>query len=294
MNIRHLKIFITVADCGKMSEAAEKLFISQPSVSQAIKEIEYYYGVKLFERLSKKLYITKSGELLLRYARHIVDAFDEMELDLKNSGENICLHIGATVTVGTCMLNEIINRFEEENKDVSTKIVVNNTNVIENMLLHSDLDIGIVEGRVDNKDLVKIPIYNDRLVLVAGKNHEFYYKDEINIEDLTGQDMIFREEGSGARESFDLILEENNISVNKKWNSTNTEAIKNAVIGGQGLGILSTLIIENELKNDTLHIVPIKNIDILREICIVYHKDKFISDHLKKLIECIKCLKKEF
>ena len=61
MNIRHLKIFITVADCGKMSEAAEKLFISQPSVSQAIKEIEDYYGVKLFERLSKKLYITKSG-----------------------------------------------------------------------------------------------------------------------------------------------------------------------------------------------------------------------------------------
>ena len=93
MNIRHLKIFITVADCGKMSEAAEKLFISQPSVSQAIKEIEDYYGVKLFERLSKKLYITDSGKLLLRYARHIVGSFNEMESALKNSGENICLHI---------------------------------------------------------------------------------------------------------------------------------------------------------------------------------------------------------
>ena len=251
MNIRHLKIFITVADCGKMSEAAEKLFISQPSVSQAIKEIEDYYGVKLFERLSKKLYITDSGKLLLRYARHIVGSFNEMESALKNSGENICLHIGATVTVGTCMLNEIINKFEEENKDISTKIVVNNTNIIENMLLHSDLDIGIVEGKVDDKDLVKIPIYNDRLVLVAGRNHNFYYKDEINIEELTGQDMIFREKGSGARESFDSILEENNISVNEKWNSNNTEAIKNAVIGGQGLGILSTLIIENEIKKLT-------------------------------------------
>lgn len=291
MNIRHLKIFITVADCGKMREAAEKLFISQPSVSQAIKEIEDYYGIKLFERLSKKLYITENGRLLLRYARHIVGAFNEMESDLKNSAENICLRIGATVTVGTCMLNEIISKFEDENNEVSTKIIVNNTNVIENMLLHSDLDIGIVEGKVDDKDLVKIPIYNDRLVLVAGKKHEFYYKDEIDIEQLTGQNMIFREEGSGARESFDSILEENNISVNVKWNSTNTEAIKNAVISGQGLGILSALMVENEIKNGTLNIVQIKNIDMLREICIVYHKDKFISDHLKKLIEIIKYVK---
>ena len=291
MNIRHLKIFITVADCGKMREAAEKLFISQPSVSQAIKEIEDYYGIKLFERLSKKLYITENGRLLLRYARHIVGAFNEMESDLKNSAENICLRIGATVTVGTCMLNEIISKFEDENNEVSTKIIVNNTNVIENMLLHSDLDIGIVEGKVDDKDLVKIPIYNDRLVLVAGKKHEFYYKDEIDIEQLTGQNMIFREEGSGARESFDSILEKNNISVNVKWNSTNTEAIKNAVISGQGLGILSALMVENEIKNGTLNIVQIKNIDMLREICIVYHKDKFISDHLKKLIEIIKYVK---
>ncbi|MBC5624441.1 LysR family transcriptional regulator [Clostridium sp. NSJ-49] len=291
MNIRHLKIFITVADCGKMSEAAERLFISQPSVSQAIREIEDYYGVKLFERLSKKLYITESGELLLRYARHIVSSFDEMEADLKNSGQNICLKIGSTVTVGTCILNDIISKFEEENKDISTKIIVNNTNVIESMLLHSNLDIGIVEGIVNNKDLVRIPICSDKLVLVSGKKHNFYYKDEINIEELSGQDMIFREKGSGAREIFDSILEENNIAVNEKWNSTNTEAIKNAVIGGQGLGILSTLIIQDEIKDGTLHIIPIKNIDISREICVVYHKDKFISNHLKRLIESIQYLK---
>ena len=294
MNIRHLKIFITVADYGKMSIAAEKLFISQPSVSQAIKEIEDYYGVKLFERLSKKLYITENGELLLKYARHIVQSFDEMEADLKNAGQNICLRVGATVTVGTCMLDKIIAKYEKENSDISTKIVVNNTNVIEKMIVHSELDIGIVEGKVDNKDLVKIPIYNDELVLVSGKNHDFYYKDEISIDELAGQNMISREEGSGARESFDEILDEHNIEVNLKWSSTNTEAIKNAVIGGQGLAVLSTLIIEDEIKNGTLHIVPIKVIDISREICVVYHKNKFISDHLNKLIDSAESFKKDF
>lgn len=294
MNIRHLRIFITVADCGKMSTAAEKLFISQPSVSQAIKEIEDYYSIKLFERLSKKLYITENGELLLKYARHIVKSFDEMEANLKNVGESISLRIGATITVGTCMLNKIISRYEKENKNITTKVVVNNTNVIEKMILNSELDIGIVEGRIDNNDIIKIPIYNDKLVLVSGKNHDFYYKKEISIKELVGQNIISREEGSGARDSFHRILDEYNIDVNLKWSSTNTEAIKNAVIAGQGLAVLSTLIIENEVKNGILRIIPIKEIDISREIFVAYHKNKFISSYLNKFIKNVRDFKNDF
>lgn len=287
MNIRHLKIFITVADCGKMSVAAEKLYISQPSVSQAIKEIEDYYGVKLFERLSKKLYITENGRLLLKYARHIVQSFDEMEAHLKNTGENISLRIGATVTVGTKLLSDIISRFEKNYKDVDTKITINNTNVIENLILNSDLDIGIVEGYVDNKDIIKKPIYKDNMVLVAGKNHKFYNRNSITIEELNGEDMIFREPASGSRQIFDNVLHDNNIEVNVKWNSTNTESIKEGIINGHGAGVLSTLMIQEEVKNGTLHIIDIDKVNISRDICVIYHKNKFISDHLKSFMDSI-------
>ena len=82
MTIRHLKVFLAVAETGKMSAAADQLFIAQPSVSQAIADIEKYYNVRLFERLSRKLYITPAGERLLDYARHIVALFDEMELEM--------------------------------------------------------------------------------------------------------------------------------------------------------------------------------------------------------------------
>ncbi len=287
MNIRHLKIFITVADCGKMSVAAEKLYISQPSVSQAIKEIEDYYGVKLFERLSKKLYITENGRLLLKYARHIVQSFDEMEAHLKNTGENISLRIGATVTVGTKLLSDIISRFEKNYKDVDTKITINNTNVIENLILNSDLDIGIVEGYVDNKDIIKKPIYKDNMVLVAGKNHKFYNRNSITIEELNGEDMIFREPASGSRQIFDNVLHDNNIEVNVKWNSTNTESIKEGIINGHGVGVLSTLMIQEEVKNGTLHIIDIDKVNISRDICVIYHKNKFISDHLKNFMDSI-------
>lgn len=290
MTIRHLKIFIAVADYGKMRLAAEKLFISQPSVSQAIAEIENYYGVKLFERLSKKLYITDSGEKLLKYARHIVNLFKEMEVDVRNSGENICLRIGGTVTVGTCLLCPIVTQFEKNNHGVSTKIVVNNTTVIEEMLLNSTLDLAIIEGETISFDIIKIPIYKDKLVLVCGENHPFANEKEITIDMVEGQDVIAREQGSRDRNIFEQFLNEQNISVNIKWNSTNTEAIKNAVIAGQGLAILSSVMVKNELQYGKLKIVTIKDINITRDICLVYHKDKFISEQMKNFLDVCKNL----
>ncbi len=287
MSIRHLRIFITVADCGKMSLAAEKLYITQPSVSQAIKEIEDYYGVKLFERLSKKLYITENGEYLLRYARHIIQSFDEMEMGLKNKGQDICLRVGATVTVGSYMLNNIIDKIEEDNKDIYTKITINNTEVIQNMLLNSELDVAIVEGVVTNKDLIKNTIYTDTLIIAVGKSHEFYNKDEISIVELIGKDVISREEGSGSKKIFENILKENNIEINLKWSSTDTEAIKNAVIKGRGLAVFSSLAIGKEIKEGTLRKVSLKEMDMFREIFVVYHKNKYISEHLKHFLDYV-------
>lgn len=287
MSIRHLRVFIMVADCGKMSVAAQKLFITQPSVSQAIREIEEYYGVKLFERLSKKLFITESGEMLLKYARHIVQSFDEMEMGLKNKGQKVCLRIGATVTVGSCMINNIINKIESQNNEIGTKITINNTEVIQKMLLNSELDVAIIEGVVTNRDLVKRCVHTDKLIIVVSKKHKFYNRKEISINELCGEDIIAREEGSGARKIFDNILKNNNIEVNIKYSSTDTEAIKNAVIDGKGLAVLSSMIVEKEIKEGTLQKVSLKEVNMFREISVVYHKNKFISEYLQTFLDII-------
>ncbi|MGL4344678.1 MAG: LysR family transcriptional regulator [Cellulosilyticaceae bacterium] len=290
MTIRHLKIFIAVAECGKMGVAAEKLFISQPSVSQAIKEIEEHYNVKLFERLSRKLYITESGELLLRYARYIIQSFDEMERQLKYTGEHVSLRIGATITVGTCMLEPIIAAFETKHSDIKTKVVVNNSDEIQQMLLKSQLDVGIIEGDIEHKDLDKFPICKDSLVLAVGKKHPLYEKRQIKVETLEGEALICREKGSGVRKVFDKLLEDYQISMPIKWDCTNTEAIKRAAIGGQGIAVFSEQIIEEEIKNEALHIVTLEGVSLSREICVVLHKNKFLSHHLKSFLEEIRTM----
>lgn len=285
MTIRHLKIFITVAECGKMRKAAELLYISQPSVSQAIRELEEYYNVKLFERISQKLHITEEGTLLLSHAQHIVDSFENMELDMKNIGRSTKIRIGGSVSVGTHLMTDIIEYLENRIKNIDTFVTINNTFEIENMISRSELDVAIVEGITKNPDIIKIPFYEDELVMVVGKNHPFYNKEQLTILNLEGQALLSRESGSSDRNQFEQFLAEHNINVIKKWTCTNTEAIKNAVINGKGIAILSKMLIEDECEKGLLKILNFKNVSIKRQIKLIYHKNKYISKPIEELID---------
>ncbi|MDF2616741.1 MAG: LysR family transcriptional regulator [Sedimentibacter sp.] len=284
MTIRHLKIFIAVCDYGKMSFAAEKLFMTQPSVSQAIAEIEQHYGVKVFERLSKKLYITEAGENLLKYARHIVSSFEEMEESLLNASNNISLKIGATITVGTCVMNDILNDFKIKKPNINTQVYVENTNVIEEMILKSTLDLGIVEGIIKSRDIITIPIVPDELILVCSPSHEFSSLESITAEKLINQDFILREEGSGTRELFEKKIENMGITINKKWVCNNSEAIKNAVISNQGLTVISQMLVSKEIDEKKLHKIKINDLKFTRNFYLAYHKNKYLSDNFKSFI----------
>jgi DNA-binding transcriptional LysR family regulator len=284
MTIRHLKIFISVCDYGKMSLAAEKLFMAQPSVSQAIAEIEQHYGVKVFERLSKKLYLTEAGENLLKYARHIVSSFEEMEESLFYTSSKISLKMGATITVGTCVLNDILNDFKIKKPNINTQVYVENTNVIEEMILKSTLDLGIVEGIIKSRDIITIPIVPDELILVCSPSHEFSSLESITAEKLNNQDFILREEGSGTRELFEKKIENMGITINKKWVCNNSEAIKNAVISDQGLTVISQMLVRKEIDEKKLHRIKINDLKLARNFYLAYHKNKYLSDNLKSFM----------
>ncbi|MDD2971122.1 MAG: LysR family transcriptional regulator [Lachnospiraceae bacterium] len=276
-----MKIFITVADCGKMNLAAKKLYISQPSVSQAIRELEREYGIQLFERLSQRLYITENGQRLLSYARHIVDSYEEMDLAMKNAGEHPQIHIGCSVSVGTCLISKVLNRLETEHPALDIHVVINNTTTIEKQLGSSELDVGIVEGTVTSGDMEQIPLCEDELVVVAGKGHPFFDQKEIRLEDLQDADIIAREDGSMVRNQFEQLLVTRGIIMHNKWSSTNTEAIKNAVIDGRGVAILSRLMVEKEVRAGELRMVPVRDTKVKRTIHLIYHKNKYLSNVMK-------------
>lgn len=187
-----MNIFVAVADYGSMSAAATHLYLSQPTVSQAIRELEKHYNVLLFERLGKKLYLTERGELLLPRARELVRQFEETEELILNQGQSLTLKLGSTITVGTCLTPRLIPELQKSCPDVKVASYVSNTRAIEQKLLRSELDVGIVEGEIYSPDLHVLPIVDDRLVLAVGKEHPFYLKKVLHVQDLSRNSLQLR------------------------------------------------------------------------------------------------------
>lgn len=199
MTLRHLEIFVAVADHGSMSGAAHALYIAQPTVSQAVADLERTYQVRLFERLSRRLYLTPEGQEMLGYARHILASVDEMERRLQDAAGRPLLRVGATITVATCLMPAILSRFEADHADTRVNAWVGNTRSIEERVLSSRLDLGFVEGEASSPDIRSVPAREDELILVASPAHPLASRGVVTAHDLQGMDFVLREPGSGTR-----------------------------------------------------------------------------------------------
>lgn len=277
MTIRHLRIFIEVAKAGKMSIAAQRLYISQPTVSQAIRELEEHYGRKLFDRLSKKLYITPFGKELFIYATQVVEQFDNLEKKMNDNLHIENLRIGASVTVGTCLLSKIIKEFHDIAPRVNTYAYVNNTSMVEKKLLNSELDIAIVEGDIHSQDLVTIPVIDDYLVLLCNNTHPILAKEKITLYNLENQRFAMREDGSGTREFFEQILHKYKIHIQLVCEASSTDTIRRSILDDDCLSLLSIHTFEEDIINGKIHIINTDLNPLKRSFKLVYHKDKIMT-----------------
>lgn len=288
MTRRHLEIFVAVAEYGKMSEAARRMYITQSSVSQAIAEIEREYNVRLFERLSKGLFLTEVGENFLSYAKRSLVLQTEMELFLQASSRTMKLRIGATITVGTCVISEIIKRLKRKHPSIRTEVVVANTRILEDKLLRSELDIALVEGRIEKPDIITEKAMDDQMVVICSRDHEFYGKKEIRIRDLVNQPVILREQGSGTRAQLEAEALARHIPLDIVWDCYNTEAIINGVIDGHGISVISRRLVEKQVREGTLWMCELADADFSRSFDLAHHRDKYVSEALQYFVdECL-------
>lgn len=267
-----------------MSLAAKRLSMSQPAVSRAILDLEEYYNVKLFERYPRELCITEVGKIFLAHAKRIANSWNILEETMKNPNHTKPIQIGITITIGNCLLSEILKNYKTE----KLKVLVNNTSKIEEKLLTNELDIGIVEGVVSSSHLILKPIREDSLVLVCGKSHRFFNrKDEVTLDELEHESFIMREEGSGTRDLFVNYVESEGYSINIDWECTETNVIIKGVVDGYGITVISQCLVYDEIEKGNLKVVKLKDFDWTRTFNLVYHKNKLLSPHLKELIKLL-------
>ena len=285
MTLRHIKIFVTVCQTGSITAAGEKLFIAQPSISVAISELENYYGIKLFDRISKRLYITEPGKKLLQYANHIVKLFDEMETEVKNFDNHGVIRIGASITIGTYLLPKYVKSFKEIYPDIEVQAIVDNSDTIEQHILNNYIDIGLIEGNIHNSYIKSHHFKEDKLVLICGINHPLSNHDELDINDIKNENFLLREKGSAGRELCDNIFATAGIDLNIICESSSSQAIIKAVTLGLGLSILPYLLVKDSINRKEIKMLNIKNISLDRYFSVIYHKNKFLTNSAKAFID---------
>lgn len=284
MTLRNMRIFLAVADFGSMSEAAKQLDIAQPSVSGTIAEIEEQYGIRLFERLGRKLYITQTGKQLEEYSRHILSMFDSMEQELRNAKETVTLQIGATLTVGTCVMCDLLREFRRCCPGASPQVHVYNTKRIEQMLLRSELDVAIVEGQIESKDLKTQIIMYDPLVLIASAEHNpFEGRDSVRRRDLCEIPFVMREAGSGTRALLEHAM--GDLPIQESWTCSSSEAILNAVESGFGCAVISYRLARERLAQKRLVQIPVEDAQLRRAFSLVWHKNKYMSETMEQFLQ---------
>lgn len=276
MTLRHMNIFVMVCRCKSATAAAEKLGIAQPAVSLAIRELEQHYGVRLFDRISNRLFLTEEGKELLQYAEKIISLFDEAETDILNRDAFGTVRIGSSITVGTCLLPDYVRRFRLQYPKVKVQVTVDNSAAIEQKVLENQLDFALIEGNIHSASIVSHRFLKDELVLVCGAE-DFSYPDELSPEQLAGLPFLLREHGSGTRELFDGALLTQGITVTPEWESISTEALVSAVSLGLGVSVLPLRLVERALSEGKLRRIRIRGLTLDRHFSLIHHKNKNLS-----------------
>lgn len=285
MTIRNLEIFTKVAELGSMSAAAKSLYITQPSVSLAISEIEKEYDIKLFDRVGNTLCLTPTGQQLTIYAASIIHQYKEMELFLQDESHNAAIRVGATATIGYYIISPIIEQLQRELPGVNCEVTVASTGIIQEKLLKSELDIGFVEGDITSSILVVKPVMEDELAVICSSSHRFYGRNSIPLQELEGEAFILREEGSGTRARLETVLRENHISYRPLWDCYSFEAIKEALLHNLGISVMSPRVVKHELATGELWACRLEDISFRRTFDLVCRKGKFFSNTLSRFVE---------
>ncbi len=288
MTLRHMKIFVTVCQCNSVTAAAEKLIIAQPSVSLAIRELEEYYDIKLFDRISRKLYITEAGSKFLDYAIHIVSLFDDMEKEIRNWDTKGTLRVGSSITIGNYLLTRYVKLFNERHPLVKVQVIIENSVDIEKRVMSNDIDFGLIEGITHNSQIESEKFMEDELVLIYGNNHSVSNKEQLDLTELPDYDFILREKGSGCRELFESTMLIHNIEIKPIWESVSTRAIVKAVSEGLGLSVLPYQLIKQDLDDGVIRMVRIKDIILKRSYYLIYHKNKLHTKSAKEFMDLCK------
>ena len=282
---------MTVYQEESITRAAEKLHMTQPATSLAIREMEEYYHTKLFERSGRGIRVTSAGARLYPSAARLLSLYDEMDAEMKNWDTSGKLRIGSSISIGSCILPQLINRFSKKYPELELYVKVDSSDVIEQNILENHLDFALIEGSVHSEKLNSSVFLDDELVPVCSRFHPLAGAEDIELDSLKKEHFLMREPNSGTRQLADSSFALKNFQIKPTWESTSTAALINAVSIGLGISILPKRMLEKQLRMHQIASFTIHDLDLKRHYSLIYHENKFVSPTMQEFFDMLEDIK---
>ena len=270
-----------------MTGAAQELFLTQPAVSQTIRELEEYYNTALFDRFPRRLELTKSGELLRQTANNIVFSLNEVEARIRLEELVGKLRIGANLSVGTVLIHRYIKPFQEIHPDTRIQLLVTRASVLEDKLNKNELDFALMEMSGRENDLEATPFYEDRIVIVSRPDSPYVGRKDLRLKDLEQEPFLLREKGAGVRDQFDHLVQAHKLNITASWESSSTTCLVNGVLAGHGIAVLPYLLVQGRIESGELAELAVQDAQLGRVLNIVHHKNKLLSRPAQDFIKIV-------
>jgi DNA-binding transcriptional LysR family regulator len=269
LNLHLLRMFATVVQTGSFSRAAELLNISQPAISKGVRDFELQIGCRLLNRSPKGVVPTAEGLALSQHADKLfaVERAAEEELSALRGLHNGSLRVGASTTIATYMIARYLGAFHRAHPGIDLHLVSANTRDIAEQMAAQDIDIGLVEGPIEERNIVAEPWRTDVMKLIVAPDHAFAAANQpIAPKQLDNEVLIVREPGSGTREVVTQALAAHGVEPLRTLEIGSTAAIKQVVAAGLGVSIVSAVTVRDQVQLGHLKIIAIRNVTIERTL----------------------------
>ena len=283
-SLKQVEVFLETAHTLNITQAAERLSMSQSAASESLKSLENQFDIQLFDRVGKRLQLNDFGKIIRKQAESFLAQAQALEQALSKHEQVGELKIGATLSIGNYLAIHILSDFKKRYPQANAILEVANTTKISEKVANFELDIGLIEGEIAHTDLEVIPWREDELVVFCTPSHPYAQLKTLSDDNLVQAQWILRESGSGTRQAFDFAMHGILSQLNVELELQHTEAIKRAVESGMGIGCLSRITLQDAFKRGSLIPLNIPHRDFHRQFYLIVHKNKYRSAGIQNWI----------
>ena len=293
MNLKQLESFALIIESRSFSQAAKKLFLTQPTISSHISLLEKELNTQLLIRTTKDVHPTEEGKKLYTYAKQILNIQNRIFQEFNvTSEESNLLTLGASTIPEQYILPEVLPKYIRKNKS-ELKIFQGDSIKIIDKIINKEVEVGLVGTEIESSSLIFEPFFRDKLVVITPVNDKYKKMKEegFRVNDLLKEPIIMREEGSGTRKEIREFLKAHNFDIhdlNVIATLNSIEAIKKSVQNNMGISIISKLALEDFEKDNKVLVFEFEDIDMYRNLYIVRNKEMYMSKCALKFIKFIR------